>query len=66
MQDFEMTPQNYSSPLLNRNKDIYTTVGKELFKEIPAFFQIVNLETDVDIFGLENFQKIKKKINFKI
>ena len=61
MQDVEISPQNYSSPLLNRNKDIYTTVGKQLFKEIHVFFQIVNLETDVDIFGLENFQKTKKK-----
>ena len=61
MQDVEMTPQNYSSPLLNRDKDIYTTVGKQIFKEMHAFFQIVNLETDVDIFGLENFQKTKKK-----
>jgi hypothetical protein len=59
MQDVEMTPQNYSLPILTRDKDIYTIVGKKLFKEIHAFFQIVNLETDMDIFGLDNFKKMK-------
>ena len=59
MQDVELTPQNYSSPIFNRDKDIYTTVGKQLFTEMHVFFQIVNLETDLDIFGLDNFQKLK-------
>ena len=65
MQDVEMTPQNYSSPLLHRNKDVYTTVGKQLFKDIHVFFQIVNLETDVDIFGFENFKKVEKETFLK-
>ena len=65
MQDVELTPQNYSSPILNRDQDIYTTVGKQLFTEMHVFFQIVNLETDVDIFGLENFQKLKTETFLK-
>ena len=65
MQDVEMTPQNYNSPLLNKDKDIYTTVGKHIFKEVHVFFQIVNLETDMDIFGFENFQKIEKETFLK-
>ena len=65
MQDVEMTPQNNSSPLLQRIKDVYTTVGKNLFKDIHIYFQIVNLETDVDLFGFENFQKVEKKTVLK-
>ena len=60
-QDVEMTPQNYYSPILPRNKDLYTTIGKKLFKEVHALFQIVNVETDQDFFGLEDFQNINKK-----
>ena len=59
MQDIEMTPQYYNSPVLARDKDIYTTVGKKLFKEIHALFQIVYVETDLDFFGLNSFQTIK-------
>ena len=65
MQDVDMTPQNYKNPILTRDKDIYTTVGKKLFKEIHAFFQIVNVETDIDIFGLDYFKDIKKETFLK-
>ena len=61
VQDIEMTPQFYNSPYLARNKDIYTKVGKQLFKEIHAFFQIVNLETDIDVIGFNNFNNIKRQ-----
>ena len=61
VQDIEMTPQFYNSPYLARNKDIYTKVGKKLFKEIHAFFQIVNLETDIDIIGINYFNNIKRQ-----
>ena len=61
IQDVEMTPQNYSSPVLPRGKDIYTIVGKKLYKEIHALFQIVNVETDQDYFGLDDFQNVNKK-----
>ena len=29
IQDVEISPQNYSSPLINRNKDIYTSAGNK-------------------------------------
>ena len=61
VQDIEMTPQFYNSPYLARNKDIYTKVGKKLFQEIHAFFQIVNLKTDIDIIGFNNFYNIKSQ-----
>jgi hypothetical protein len=60
MQDVEMNPQQYDSPVIPRDKDVYTTVGKKLFKEIHAFFQIVKIETDLDMFGIENFKYMKR------
>lgn len=61
-EDIELTPQNYSNPERPRNQDIYFTVGKKLFQEVHIFFQIVNVETDKDILGLNlvNINNIKK------
>ena len=56
-EDVELTPQNFSSPVRPRNQDIYFTVGKKLFQEVHIFFQIVNVETNEDIFGF-NIEKI--------
>ena len=56
-EDVELTPQNFSTPVRPRNQDVYFTVGKKLFQEVHIFFQIVNVETDEDIFGL-NLEKI--------
>ena len=63
-EDIELTPQDYTTPARSRNQDIYFTVGKKLFKEVHIFYQIVNVETDKDIFGLEleEFQIWKKRI----
>ena len=60
MEDIEIDPQNIYSPTLPRDSDIYTIIGKKIFKEIHVFYQIINIETDLDIFGIENFQRIKK------
>ena len=59
MQDVEMTPQHYNSPALPRNKDIYIKIGNKLFQEVHAFFQIVNVQTDIDILGFNDFQSFK-------
>jgi hypothetical protein len=60
MQDIEINPQQYDSPLIHRDKDVYTAVGKKLFKEIHAFFQIVKIETDLDVFGLDYLKYMRK------
>ena len=39
MQDIEMNLQEYDIPVIPRDKDIYTTVGKRIFKE-----KLINLE----------------------
>ena len=61
MQDIELTPLNFSYPVRGRDVDIYSTVGKKLFQEIHVFFQIVNIETDLDPLGLSEFQNVRRE-----
>ena len=58
-QDIKLTPKNYSYPIIRRDVDIYATVGKKMFQEIHAYFQIVNIETDLDFIGFDEFENIK-------
>lgn len=60
-QDIELTPKNFSHPIRGRDVDIFTTVGKRLFKEIHVFFQIVRIETDLDFIGLTEYENIRKE-----
>ena len=64
-QDIELNSKNYSNPINPRNADIYTTVGKELFKEIHAFFQVVRIETDLDFIGFNEYEYMKADIYLK-
>ena len=59
MQDIELTPKNYSYPVRARDADIYSIVGKKIFQEIHAYFQIVNIETDLNFIGFDEFENIK-------
>ena len=59
MQDIELTPNNYSHPIRPRGADIYASVGKKIFQEIHSYFQIVNIETDLDLIGFDEFKNIK-------
>jgi hypothetical protein len=61
MEDVELTPRNYKKPVMERNQDIYFTVGKKLFQEIHVFYQIVSIETDLDIFGFEDISHLKRE-----
>ena len=61
MEDVELTPKNYSYPVRGRNQDIYFTIGKKLFQEVHIFYQLINIETDLDILGFEEFKYIKKQ-----
>ena len=64
-EDIELTPKNYSFPMRPRSVDIYTTVGKKLYKEIHTFFQVVNIETDMDFIGFDEFENIKSEVYLK-
>jgi hypothetical protein len=60
-QDILLTPNNFSDPIKGRDQDLYTTVGKRLFKEFHIFFKIVNIETDLDFIGIDEIPKIKNQ-----
>ena len=59
MEDIDLTPQLYNSPIALRGKEVSANVGKNLFQDIHSFFQIINIETDEDILGFEGLSKIK-------
>ena len=65
IEDIELTPKNYENPTRPRNKNVYTTVGKKLFQEIHAFFEVVNIETDLDWFGFDEIENIKTETHLK-
>ena len=59
-EDIELTPLNYSYPVRPRNQNIYFKVGKKLFQEVHIYYQIVDVETDEDIIGIEGEPKYRK------
>ena len=61
MQDIELTPQNYSFPVQEKERDIYIPVYSTLKQEMQGYLQVANIETDEDIidFGLSNIKKGK-------
>ena len=61
MQDIDLTPQDYKSPVQEREKDISGPVYSTLKQQIYAYLQVTNIETDEDIigFGLSNIKKEK-------
>ena len=61
LQDIEITPLNFSHPVIGRDLDIYATVGKKLFQELHVFFQIVDIETDLDPLGFSDFQNVRSE-----
>ena len=65
MEDIELTPKNFEKPIRERNVDVYTTVGAKLFEELHVFFEVVNIETDMDWFGFDEFENIKSQIYLK-
>jgi hypothetical protein len=58
-QDIELTPLNFSYPVMPRDQDVYATVGKKLFQEMHIYFQIVNIETDLEFLGLNYFYQVR-------
>ena len=60
-----MTPKNIKNTIRPRTGNVYTTVGKKLFQEIHSFFQVVNIETDLDWFGFDEIENIKSEIYLK-
>ena len=61
MEDVDLTPQLYHSPVALRGKEVSANVGKSLFQDVHSFFQIINIETDEDILGFEALSSIRKE-----
>ena len=61
LQDIEITPLNFSHPVIGRDLDIYATVGKKLFQELHVLYQIVDIETDLDPLGFSDFQNVRSE-----
>ena len=61
MEDIDLTPQLYNSPIQLRGKEVSANIGSSLFKDVHSFFQIVNIETDEDIIGFDMFSRIRKE-----
>ena len=53
LQDIELTPKDYDNPSYPLTKDITTPVFQGLYQSIFAYFQIVNVDTDLDVLGFE-------------
>ena len=60
-QDIELAPQNYSIPIVPRNQDIYFKIGIKLFQDVHVYYQIINIETDEEYIGIDEFQKLRKE-----
>jgi hypothetical protein len=59
IQDIELTTQNYNSPIQISQKIITGPAFKNLYQQIYTYMQLVILETDADIIGLNAFSKYK-------
>ena len=65
MQDIELTPQLYKTPTSVRSRILSAPVMENLYNNIQAYFHIISVETDNDIFGFEAFSETDKKKFFK-
>ena len=55
IQDNDLSPENYKKPVIRRVKDMNSPVFHQLYQLIYSYIQIVNIETDEDITGLNFF-----------
>ena len=60
-QDMDVNPTNYKIPIVRKMIDMNSPVFKDLFQLIYSYLQIVNIETDEDITGLNFFSDTIKK-----
>ena len=65
MQDIELTPQIYKTPIQLRSRELSAPVMENLYNNINAYFHIVSIETDNDVLGFEALSKVDIKRYFK-
>ena len=61
LEDIQLKPHNFDKPIMGRNKDIYYTVGKKLFQEIHIFYKLVEVQTDLEFIGFDEFPNYRKQ-----
>ena len=61
LQDNDLNPEDYKMPVARRQVDMNSPVFKDIFQLIYSYIQIVNIETDEDITGLNFFTDTIRK-----
>ena len=61
IQDNYLNPEDYENPVTRRRVDMNSPVFKDLYQMIYSYLQIVNIETDEDITGLNFFTDHTRK-----
>ena len=61
IQDNDINPEDYKTPVIRREVDMNSPVFKDMFQLIYSYIQIVNIETDEDITGLNFFTNTIRK-----
>ena len=64
IQDNDLNPTDYKKPVVRRQLDMNSPVFKDLFQLIYSYLQIVNIETDEDITGLNFFTDTIRRQTF--
>ena len=66
LKDIGLNPSNYSYPVLPTLQDIYTTISKQIYRDLILYYEITEVSTDLGIFSekinKERFLKFDKKI----
>ena len=60
-QDNDLNPEDYEKPIIRREKDMNSPVFKDMYQLMYSYLQIVNIETDEDITGLNFFTDTIRK-----
>ena len=60
MQDVEISPEDYKSPTKPRLKDVSLKVSSDFYMDVYSYLQVINIETDEDIFGLGTSNNIRR------
>ena len=61
LQDIELTPHLYKTPVEFQRRDVQGVAFKDLFQNIYTHLQIIVIETDEDILGFNYFANIRKE-----
>ena len=61
IQSNDLNPENYKIPVIRREVDMNSPIFKDIFQLMYSYLQIVNIETDEDITGLNFFTDTIRK-----